>query len=331
MLAAHAAAWRNRYELLDPQLIVFDHSPTAMLAARGMAVRRIVTGMGFTVPADTYPMESLRPWQEVGTDRLRQREDEALRVANAVLKGFGQPALERLGQLYSDVDDALLTTFPELDPYSGRRPRTMNYLGPTIATGGAEPRWPAGSGKRIFIYLRPFAGVVEVLRFLGRRALPTIAFVDGLASSVPEQCAAPTTRFESRRIDLSMAARDCDLAILNGTGGTTAAMLLAGRPSLQIPIHLEHALNAYAVERMGAGLSAPVSDPRAIVDRLDPVLGSEQYSVAARRFAEDHARFDSARQRDQIVERIEAVLNREWDDSQRQTKAMVNGPGGKLY
>src|SRR4051794_25778652 len=35
LLAAHVAAWRTLYDLVRPDLIVFDHSPTALLAARG--------------------------------------------------------------------------------------------------------------------------------------------------------------------------------------------------------------------------------------------------------------------------------------------------------
>src|SRR5947209_14563841 len=31
-LAAHAEAWRNLYRLTRPEMIVFDHSPTALLA-----------------------------------------------------------------------------------------------------------------------------------------------------------------------------------------------------------------------------------------------------------------------------------------------------------
>src|SRR4051794_36271281 len=35
VLAAHAAAWRSLFDLVRPDAVVFDHSPTALLAARG--------------------------------------------------------------------------------------------------------------------------------------------------------------------------------------------------------------------------------------------------------------------------------------------------------
>src|ERR1700728_2291050 len=38
-LLAHAEAWRSLYRLVRPDLIVFDHSPTALLAARGVPAR----------------------------------------------------------------------------------------------------------------------------------------------------------------------------------------------------------------------------------------------------------------------------------------------------
>ena len=107
--------------MIRPDLIVFDHSPTALLAARGVAVRRVVTGAGFTVPAGVYPLPSLRPREDVSPERLRESEDPIPRRANHILKLAKQPPLQRLGQLYSEADAMLLTTFPELDPYSAYR------------------------------------------------------------------------------------------------------------------------------------------------------------------------------------------------------------------
>jgi hypothetical protein len=307
-LATHVAAWRTIYELVRPDLIVFDHSPTALLAARGFAARRVVTGTGFTVPCDLYPLPSLRPWREVSESHLRAQEDQVLRAANRILETVNEPALQRLGQLYSESDDTLLTTFAELDPYSGPRPKSTEYLGMVGSSGGGAPQWPVGAGKKVFAYLRPFPALGDVLRFLNERHVPTIAYIEGVAGPWAERFASATLRLEEERLDVSVVGRECDLAILNGNGGTTAAMLLAGRPSLQIPINLEHALNARAVERMGAGLSVGTRDGGAIVKKLEALIDSDNFRRGARGFAERYASFDAARLRERMCERIDAVL-----------------------
>src|SRR5690348_15509947 len=40
-LAALAGAWRNLLELVRPDAVVFDHSPTALLASRGLPHKRV--------------------------------------------------------------------------------------------------------------------------------------------------------------------------------------------------------------------------------------------------------------------------------------------------
>ena len=57
-----ASAWRSLLELVRPELIVFDHSPTAMLAARGLPAKKALIGTGFFCPPDEYPMSDMRPW-----------------------------------------------------------------------------------------------------------------------------------------------------------------------------------------------------------------------------------------------------------------------------
>src|SRR5437764_11706080 len=46
-LAALASAWRNLIEAVRPDVVVCDHSPTALLALRGVPPRRALIGTGF--------------------------------------------------------------------------------------------------------------------------------------------------------------------------------------------------------------------------------------------------------------------------------------------
>jgi UDP:flavonoid glycosyltransferase YjiC (YdhE family) len=131
--------------------------------------------------------------------------------------------------------------------------------------------------------------------------------VDGVDAKLQADLASPTLRFETERLDLSQVARECDLAIMNANHGSTIYMLMAGKPTLQIPLTLEQGLFGRAVRRMGAGLDASCRDARRLMDKLQAILSSNQYAEAARRFAATHARFDADAQTQRMLDRIEQL------------------------
>lgn len=307
-LRALGEAWRHLYEFVRPDVIVFDHSPTAMLASRGFPARRIVIGSGFCCPPDTRPMPNLRPWIESDPDLLRQDEDGVVVHANQALHAWGQPPLQRLGQLYSEVNDTFLVTFKELDHYPHRGP--AQYRGAWTQGGGKEPQWPQGPGRRIYGYLKPFPGLPGFLKFLTRLGQPTVVVVDGIPQDAQARFTSATLRVESQMLDLNQVSRQCDLAILNGGHGVTVSMLMAGKPIFQLPLYLEQGLMARAITRLGAGLDALHKRPDQVMQRFQMMLHNDRYRAAAEAFASRYRGFDAAQAIQAMVARIEELAQR---------------------
>jgi UDP:flavonoid glycosyltransferase YjiC (YdhE family) len=236
--------------------------------------------------------------------------------------------MDRLGRLYSDVDENFLTTFPELEQYAtrGRKDaRPVRYWGPVLPEGGAAPRWPAGEGKRVFAYLKRFEGMaalVAVIRASGARA---VVYVEGMSDAERRDVEGSTVVVEPRRVDLRRAAGECDAAVLHAGQGATAAVLLAGKPLLQVPLVLEQQLTAAATARLGAGLVVGDrgADAEGVGRKLEALLTKPCYGEAAARFAAKHAGFESGAQLARMVGRVEELPRRRGRPGPRRAKVFA--------
>ena len=286
-LEERVRAWRRLYGEFKPELLVCDHSPTALLAAQGLDFPRLPVGYGFLVPPDVTPLPSLRPWLDSDPVELARAETRALDMVNGVLAKLGVEPLESLTTLYRTPYQPLFT-LEELDNYASMR-RNADYWGPLLAGSGKRPVWPAGEGKRIFVYLRPFPTLPAFLDCLQEMGQPTIIHVPGLAPELRERYAGGKLKFSDELLDIRAVARECELAVLHGGHGILALMLLEGKPLLLLPLHLEMLINAQAAVKLGAALSAPQLKPEGMRLKLERLLREPDWRAAACRFAERYA------------------------------------------
>jgi len=305
-LTARWEAWQAILEYVKPDLMLCDHSPTALLAARGGNFKRAVIGSGFLCPPDQHPLPNLRFWHSADLEQLRRDEDRILQNINAVLDGQGLAPLTHITRMYADADETFLVTVRELDHYPERP--ASKYWGAWTRASGKAPAWPSGQGPKIYAYLKSFKALPDLLDQLNQWKYPTLIYPDGIEPTTRERFRSSTLRFEDQRLDIAEVGRQCDLAILNGTHGTTMSLLMAGKPTMQIPINLEQGLVAHAVKQMGAGLAAPEAQPKPIIERIQEMLGSDRFTAAAQRFAAKYAQVDPVRQNEMLVDRVEELL-----------------------
>jgi UDP:flavonoid glycosyltransferase YjiC (YdhE family) len=301
------SAWGTLIECVRPDLVIAEHSPTALLALRGLKIPRVTVGTGFTCPPDSFPLAHWpRNGEAADPGRLEEDEVRVLRCLNRALESRAHPPLARLGQLFNEVDEVILATYRELDHFGGRA--GAQYWGHWPFGVGDRPAWPAGDGSKIFAYLKPFPAIEDLLRLLNAAGLPTIVMADNLDQTLLDRYASATLSFESRPVDLRAVAAECDLAILHAGHGATAAMLLAGKPCLLLPIHMEQLLLAKKVEQLGACRLAPLRSGPLIAEALQEMLGSAFYGKRARKFAEGYRGFTPGQQVAEVVDRIEQKL-----------------------
>ncbi len=306
-LAGLVSAWRSLFALHGSDVIVADHSPTALLAARSMGLQATTLGSGFYFPPRQTPMQNMRPWLNVSRERLEHSDATVLHTINSVLAAYKAKPLGAVNDLFETAEN-FLCTFAELDHYPQREPG--KYWGACYNLEmGQEVAWPDGAGKRIFAYLDPqgrdFSKVLEAITSLCHRA---IVCAPGIPDNLRRQHENSRMTISAGPFRLKSLMTDCDLAIGNAGHAMTAGMLMAGVPLLLLPTHLERFLLATRIAALGTGIAVnpEVSSPdfTAIIHNL---LNAPAYRENARLFAEKYADFNQDEQQESIVARIEEI------------------------
>lgn len=301
--------WRSMFAQLQPDLLVADYAPTAILAARSMGLRSASVGNGFYSPPAARPLPPLREWDQAAAERLAPSEARLLDTANALLREFGaaRPFAYAADLFLGDLQ--LLCTWPELDHYARTPDHEVRWLGPNfMPDAGIAPRWPAGSDRKVFAYLKashPAHGAL--LQALADEGCSTLVYMPEVASGAPPPVSSPLLRYADGPLSLRQTFEQADLCISHAGEATLAQSLLAGVPVLMLPSHTEQFLIARRVAAAGAGYNAallkPSSDWRGIVRQM---LDGASYRQAARAFAARHADFNQQ----QMSEEVALLLER---------------------
>lgn len=301
-------AWRNLVALLKPDLLVLDHAPTALLATRGLGLPRINFGDGFCIPPPSRPMPPFRWWQRENLVRLQDSERHAVAAANQVLQTLDAPPLIGMADL-QQCDDTLLCTFPALDHYPDRP--AASYLGPIYTLGqGLQQPWPGATpAPRVFAYLKSaYAGLEAVLSALQGSGAQVLAHVSGAARQTLTRFSAGTMRVLPDPLQMAQMAGECDLAVCHGGAGTTAAMLLAGKPLLLLPMQMEQTMTARRLAALGAAVAVPPDATGQLPRVLKKVLADSALLAAAQTFAGAHADYDQHATIAAAADRCEVLL-----------------------
>jgi UDP:flavonoid glycosyltransferase YjiC (YdhE family) len=306
VLRALLQAWRHQFQQLKPDVVVIDHSPTALLAVRTLAIPAVQIGTSFFMPPPADPLPSLQPWLAVPVAELAKTDEAVLKPINAVLQSFGSPRLPHLGRLFAEAP-AMLTTFPELDHYGART--DLTYVGPiSAATQYPVVEWAANRGRRIFAYLRQSTpGIEAVLNVLRTHSGQVICSFPDAPPAMRERLAQSGVQVHNQPVDLRSALNGCDVVVNYAGMGTVAQALLAGVPQLLLPEELEQGLTARRAARVGAAILERGKTQQDLQTSLDRLLEEPQFAAAAREFASRHADFNNAAAIEHVVSGILAA------------------------
>ncbi len=299
------SAWLGVLYSFAPDIILFDHSPTALLASRVLKVKRFVIGSGFLVPP-VEPVLGLFPHTSMESDvieSLNNDEQVICDTVNQAIQPYGIEPINQLSDIYAQADGELILSYPELDPFGERN--ADNYYGVWSTLSGEAPIWPDGGKKNVFAYLNDFPACETLLSDLRMIDANVLIYASGIPKELINQCASERMQFTDGLVDLDQMAEKCDLFISHGAHTSVARMLLNGVPQLMIPNYNEQLFTADKVKDLGAGLVVD-RNQASFIEPLKEILGNQQYQISAQKFSGKYVGDDIEVIKHSLVSRITA-------------------------
>ena len=308
-LLSMAKAWRAAWALLQPQLMIFDHAPSAMLAARGLGIPRMVIGNSFSVPPLLRPLPRFRWWANSLGDqpRLAETEARATQNSNAVLVRLDAPPITQMSDLYQ-AEATYICGRPALDVYGVRS--HGEYIGPiNNVTSGADPVWPLGDTPMVFAYLKSHYKHFEaLLNAISSSKARYLIFAPGIPEALVRRYQKAHIAFSSIPLRMQEVVKQCN-AIICHAGGMTDIALESGKPVLLLPTQMEQTMTSHRVETLGAGLFLPMEgNPGTLPKLIKRLLEDSELRTRAAAYAAGISCTDQSKTVDRLVDACEGLL-----------------------
>lgn len=294
-------SWLTLVRLFKPDVVVLDHSPTALLATTIGEIPAVLVGNGFELPPSSDPLPAFPDCAGGSAGRAAISERQAMQHASAVARRFSRAPIPTFRVLL-DRAATLFVTLPDLDPYGNRA--GARYVGPLMGFPSTQlVDWPEGR-QRIFAFLRrDTPNVQSILASLRGSDASVLCLTSGLAPSELKPYGRPGIRFLSHWMDLKLVLAEVDLCISCGTEEVVVMTSLLGSvPQLISPGHLEAELMARRIEYLGTGLALRgPQTARQVTQAIGRLIEEPIFRNQARAFGKRYSKMASDRSARQVA------------------------------
>lgn len=303
------SAWKNIFTLLKPDLVIADHSPTALLACRILDIKKITIGTGFFSPPKETPLPLFVGTNLQNQDRLVQHEKQVLDVINHVLKNAMACQLKHLFQIF-EVEDNFLCTFKELDHYPQRNP--TEYWGPRFNTEiGEDIIWPEGKGAKVFAYIKEnTANFEQLFNALLNGKKNVLMYIPEASNKIKGACLShKNIQLLDAPANMQQVLEQADLIVCHAGHGVVSAGLMSGKRLLLIPTQLEQSMLTYLLAKRRLVTAVNPQQPNVNYARaIEFACSNPELGQNIEAFKGKYAEFDANKQVERMLKSCVKLL-----------------------
>lgn len=285
-LAKKIADWRNIIAPHQPDIIVYDYAPTALLATKDYACVKIGLDDPFSKPPNTSPLPPFHQDSNVNLANLRISENKLLAAINQAMRELQLPDIEFVYDIFQ-TDKSFLLSIPELDPFFDWR-GTAEYVGLIEANSDRSIKLDWRSElpiRKVFAYLKPeYPKLHALLAVMAELEIESKIFLPDAAPDTIEKYRNTRLQISDRPYDLSQDLDQSDLVICHGGHATVLGSVIEGVPTLIIPLQQEQLNTAKRCidSGLGLGLGPGVDNREKITSQIRSLLNDSGYRQRAR-------------------------------------------------
>ncbi len=282
-------AWKNLFDLIAPDLIIFDHAPTALLASSGLSVPRIIFSNGFVTPPPGSPPISLRPWELVENERIEKIDAHVVSVINTVADDFNLQQVQYVSDLYS-VEKVVIAGYKEIDFYCATRPDAI-YVGSILSSDiQQKPYWNISSSQKVFAYVKfGYEQTLLILDALTKLGANVVCFCPGISPEASHKYQSAKMLISDSPFDLLAVFNEANVVVCHAGKGMVDACLYFGCPMILIPTQLEQINSAKILEEMRVATIVNHNDSYVVIeDKFNNFFNDPRYIENAKSFAFKH-------------------------------------------
>ncbi len=250
-LQALVEGWTSLFNLVKADAIIFDHSPTALLASSALGIPRLILSNPFVTPPPGTPPQNIRPWEDTDQLAIEESERYIVSVINNVAASYGFPSVNYVSDLFA-TEKVILSGTREIDFYRHVRGR-INYIKKSTlsAAGLVEPQWGSIFTTKIFAYLKYGNEQAELmLSILASIEANVICYYAGAKKEHYDQFLSDNMHISNMPFDLTSVYNEVDVIVSHGGMGMVHSALQFGCPMILLPLQLEQQNTAYFLDKM---------------------------------------------------------------------------------
>ena len=272
-LSRAVGEWLELFEQHQPDLLLCEFAPLAMLAAQLVGLKRAAIGGTFWLPPSTVPMPTIQPWFDIPQSLLQASEERLLVAVNEARRPWTSKLMGSVAELFDGCPKWVCTP-PELDHFGERDDGTV-FLGPMAPLFEGESRPDA---RQAFIYLRSGHTMgLAVLEALQKLSWRSVAFIPEASDELVKKAPTLGCSVISNPIDLSWVKQNCSLTITQGGAYSASEFLTSGLKLLICPLELEQALLGWRLSQRGIAASLPfLSRHSNVLEKLEVLTNEAQ-------------------------------------------------------